>query len=102
VPTCPDWTVRDLARHIGGVHRWAANYVRGRREYVEETLDEVVGTWPDDVELVGWFREGHAALVEALRVAPDDLACFTFLPAPSPRAMWAFRAARTTSGEVRG
>ena len=23
VPSCPEWTVRDLVRHLGGVHRWA-------------------------------------------------------------------------------
>ncbi len=28
VPTCPDWTVRDLVRHMGGVHRWATGFVR--------------------------------------------------------------------------
>ncbi len=27
VPTCPDWTVRDLARHVGSLHRWAASIV---------------------------------------------------------------------------
>jgi hypothetical protein len=24
VPTCPEWVVRDLVRHQGDVHRWAA------------------------------------------------------------------------------
>lgn len=23
VRTCPGWVVRDLVRHLGGVHRWA-------------------------------------------------------------------------------
>ena len=23
VPTCPEWTVRQLVEHLGGVHRWA-------------------------------------------------------------------------------
>ena len=32
VPTCPEWTVRDLVRHMGGVHRWATGFVRGRTE----------------------------------------------------------------------
>ena len=27
VPTCPEWRVRDLVRHMGGVHRWATGYV---------------------------------------------------------------------------
>ena len=31
VPTCPDWTVRNLVAHQGMVHRWAAAIVRGER-----------------------------------------------------------------------
>ncbi|MGN5377843.1 maleylpyruvate isomerase N-terminal domain-containing protein [Streptomyces lasalocidi] len=27
VPTCPEWQVRDLLRHTGAVHRWAAGYI---------------------------------------------------------------------------
>ena len=32
VPTCPDWTVRDLVAHQGMVHRWAAALLRGERD----------------------------------------------------------------------
>lgn len=27
VPGCPEWTVRELVRHTGRVHRWATAYV---------------------------------------------------------------------------
>jgi uncharacterized protein (TIGR03083 family) len=98
VPSCPEWTVRDLVRHMGGVHRWATGYVAGARSDVWDVdLDDVVGSWPDDAELVEWFRAGHAALVAALADAPADLECWTFLPAPSPRAMWARRQAHETA-----
>jgi uncharacterized protein (TIGR03083 family) len=97
VPTCPEWTVRDLARHMGGVHRWATGFVRGRTEPVHADLDEVVGTWPADAELAAWLAEGCADLVAALTEAPDALECWTFLPAPSPLAMWARRQAHETA-----
>jgi len=97
VPTCPEWTARDLVRHTGGVHRWATGYVEGRTEQVDAGLDEVVGTWPADAELAGWLAQGCADLVGALVAAPDDLQCWTFLPAPSPRAMWARRQAHETA-----
>jgi uncharacterized protein (TIGR03083 family) len=98
VPTCPEWTVRDLVRHMGGVHRWATGYVAGGRTEVWDVgLDAVVGTWPEDAALVGWLREGCSALADALAGAPDDLECWTFLPAPSPRAMWARRQAHETA-----
>jgi uncharacterized protein (TIGR03083 family) len=98
VPTCPEWVVRDLVRHLGGVHRWATGYVAGpRTEQWDVDLDEVVGTWPDDAELVGWFRQGCGSLAGALEAAPSDLECWTFLRAPSPLAMWARRQAHETA-----
>ena len=98
VPTCPEWTVRDLLRHTGAVHRWATGYVAGRRcEPSRGGLEEAAGTWPDDDGLTAWFEQGCADLVAALAAAPDDLECWTFLPAPSPRAMWARRQAHETA-----
>ncbi len=98
VPTCPEWTMRDLVRHLGGVHRWATGYVaEGRTEVWGVGLDDVVGTWPEDAALADWLRQGCAVLADALAAAPDDLRCWTFLPAPSPRAMWARRQAHETA-----
>ncbi len=98
VPTCPEWAVRDLVRHMGGVHRWATGYVAGGRTEVWDVgLDEVVGTWPDDTELADWLRRGCTGLADALAAAPPDLACWTFLRAPSPLAMWARRQAHETA-----
>ena len=98
VPTCPEWVVRDLVRHQGGIHRWATGYVAGpRREMWEADLDEIVGTWPSDADLLGWFAEGHANLVGALADADPDLLCWTFLAAPSPLQMWARRQAHETT-----
>jgi uncharacterized protein (TIGR03083 family) len=98
VPTCPDWAVRDLVRHTGGVHRWATGFVAtGRTEPTGPGIDEVVGTGPADAELAGWLGQGCRDLVAALDGAPDDLRCWTFLAAPSPRAMWARRQAHETA-----
>ena len=85
VPTCPGWVVRDLVRHMGGVHRWATGYVAGgRTEVWDVDLDEVVGAWPDDADLAGWLTEGCEALAAALDAAPPDLECWTFLPRSLP------------------
>ena len=98
IPTCPDWRMRDLVRHVGGVHRWATGYVRDRpTEWEDGDLDDIVGTWPTDIDLIDWFREGHTTLVHTLASAPLDLDCFTFLAAPSPLAMWARRQAHETA-----
>jgi uncharacterized protein (TIGR03083 family) len=98
VPTCPEWTVRDLVRHMGGVHRWATGYVAdARTEVWDVELDDVVGAWPDDADLADWLRHGCDALATALAAAPPDLECWTFLPAPSPLAMWARRQVHETA-----
>ena len=98
VPTCPGWVMRDLAQHMGGVHRWATGLVSTPRpEPGDAGLDAIVGQWPADGELGPWFREGLAGLVSALEAAPSDLETWTFLPAPSPLAMWARRQAHETA-----
>lgn len=99
IPTCPGWVVRDLLRHLGGVHRWAGLHVREARPDLVVVEDEVdlFGTWPDDEVLVEWYRAEHRLLVESLEAADPDLACVTFLPAPSPRHFWARRQAHETT-----
>ena len=98
IPTCPDWRMKDLVRHVGGVHRWATGYVGDRRTEVWDVdLDDIVGTWPVDLDLIDWFLEGHTRLVHTLASAPPDLDCFTFLAAPSPLSMWARRQAHETA-----
>ena len=98
VPTCPGWKIRDLVHHVGGIHRWATGYVAERRaERVDARLAEVVGAWPDDRDLVAWFRAGHARLAETLETSDPDVACWSFLPAPSPLAFWARRQAHETA-----
>ncbi len=97
VPTCPEWRVRDLVRHAGGVHRWAAAHVAEGRARRIADLDAVVAAWPGDAELVEWLGEGCARLASALEEAPPDLACYSFLPAPTPLAFWARRQAHETA-----
>lgn len=93
VPPCPGWQVRDLVRHQGVVHRWAARFVtEGRTDAARMEEDA-----PEDGVLLSWFREGHARLVDGLAAAPPDLDCWYFLPAPSPLAFWARRQAHETT-----
>jgi uncharacterized protein (TIGR03083 family) len=99
VPTCPPWSLRDLLRHVGYVHRWATRYVTERHTEQVPRLDEKAVLAQDipDAGLLDWFRAGHAALVSALSSADPGLACWSFLPAPSPLAFWARRQAHETT-----
>jgi uncharacterized protein (TIGR03083 family) len=98
VPTCPEWLLRDLVRHVGGVHRWATGFVNGDgRQPRDGDLENLVGGWPPDPELVAWFEAGHGELVRSLERAPADLEAWTFLEAPTPLAFWARRQAHETA-----
>ncbi|MFL6127489.1 MAG: maleylpyruvate isomerase family mycothiol-dependent enzyme [Mycobacteriales bacterium] len=95
VPGAPAWQVADLVRHVGLVHRWAADAVReGRQDASVYGSDD--GSEFSGAALVGWFRTGHRALVETLAGADPAVRCFTFLPAPSPLAFWARRQTHET------
>lgn len=94
VPPCPGWRVRDLLRHTGVVHRWAAGFVAEGH-----TAPRAMGEEPalDGPELIAWYRESHRLLVDTLAGAPADVECYTFLPgAPSALAFWARRQAHET------
>lgn len=98
VPTCEGWSVADLLRHLGGVHRWAADYLRTGRAG-PTTADEQAALFEPvpDGEALAFFEAGHAALLEAFGAVDESLSCWVFLPAPSPLAFWARRQAHETA-----
>ena len=99
VPTCPSWQVKDLLRHTGYIHRWAARHIT---ECPDAVLDgppeaDILRGGAADPDLLVWFRAGHAALVETLSTADPGLVCATFMDAPSALAFWARRQAHETA-----
>jgi uncharacterized protein (TIGR03083 family) len=98
VPTCPGWRVRDLVHHTGVTHRWAAAHIReGRRDQLDPGETEALSSpRPADDLLLEWYRAANREVAGALERASPQLACWTFLPAPSPRVFWARRQAHET------
>ena len=99
VPACPGWQVRDLVRHQAYVHGWAARHIAEQAAEIIGTAGEadILSGGLPDADLIASYREGVAALVRTLRAADPDVACATFLPAPSPLAFWARRQAHETA-----
>lgn len=95
VPTCPGWTLTRLAWHLGTVHRWAAGAVeQGRPVELEES-------GPTDREdLVGWYVEGAAGLVDLLRATDPAAEVWTFGPKPRTARFWSRRQAHETAMHV--
>jgi len=68
VPTCPGWTVADLARHTGTVHRWAAGIVATEATARPPAPD--VTSPSESAEGWGqWLAAGATPLLAALRSA---------------------------------
>jgi uncharacterized protein (TIGR03083 family) len=96
VPTCPEWTLRELTHHLGRTHVWAAAHIEQARPDPLSDEEQRVewGSMPADADVVPWYRSVLGRLVAALEAAPADLQCWTFLPnSPPPRAFWARRQA---------
>lgn len=75
VPNCPDWTLTDLAAHLGGIHRWARGAIP-------------TGPGPEDhpiptgrAAILDWFTEGAAALHTTLATMAPGAPCWTFADA---------------------
>jgi uncharacterized protein (TIGR03083 family) len=99
VPPCPPWLVKDLLRHTGYVHRWAARHITERPGQVLDGPPEaeILRGGAEDAGLLAWFLAGHAALTKTLATADPALECATFMAAPSPLAFWARRQAHETA-----
>ena len=72
VPSCPGWSLRDLVRHLGGVHQWAAHaVVEGNPNFRPELADQ------GRPALAAWYRQHASRLVEVLAARPADAPAWT-------------------------
>ena len=80
VPTCPEWTVTDLAVHLGIIHRWVTDMVRVR---TPERIPRVEAEYPHPAgpdDLAPWFRAGGRALVAMLSSCDADTPMWAWGP----------------------
>lgn len=76
VPTCPDWTLEDLVRHVGRALRWTGLIV-GTRAEQDVPVDRAPGAGGpaasgDAAALDAWLAESGEVVVGALREAGPD------------------------------
>ncbi|HVF76052.1 MAG TPA: maleylpyruvate isomerase N-terminal domain-containing protein [Acidimicrobiales bacterium] len=78
VPSCPAWTVADLAWHLGEVHWFWGTDVETRAG----APDEVEAAKPDrpatHAEVVTWGRAQAERMLGILDTTPDDVAVWTW------------------------
>lgn len=88
VPGCPGWALRDLAGHLGVVHRWATTVVRTGERGPQDATPA-----PDD-ELAAWLADCAADLLSVL--GDPGRACWT-LSGDGTAEFWARRMALETA-----
>ncbi|MFD9699373.1 maleylpyruvate isomerase N-terminal domain-containing protein [Lentzea sp. NPDC059081] len=93
VPSCPEWTVLDLVRHIAEVHTWAAEAVVTAPDAGRPDWHEAPAGWD---EALAWWDNGSGLLVSRLRSVPLDSPSWTF-KGSQVAAFWARRQAHETA-----
>lgn len=92
VPSCPGWTFRQLATHVGRGHRWAARIVATRATEPVPTREVPDGKLPaDPAEHGPWLNASAGLVVGAVTAAGSDQA-WTFI-GMRPASFWARRRA---------
>jgi len=95
VPTCPDWTLRQLAAHLGRVHRWAAEIVSSRSAEGIPMKAVPDGVPPADRSgQADWLLAGARRVTDAIRAAGTE-PVWTF-GSLGPATFWARRQAHET------
>jgi uncharacterized protein (TIGR03083 family) len=83
VPSCPEWRVADLIRHVGVFHRFITNLAgladgaAASPECWTAAVDDERSLLPG-ADLAGWFSAGGDQLVAALQAASLDATMRTF------------------------
>ncbi|WP_405781171.1 maleylpyruvate isomerase family mycothiol-dependent enzyme [Streptomyces sp. NBC_00859] len=98
VPTCPEWSLGELARHVGRAHRWAGTIVRTRATEVvpDQQVPDRAGPADDEpAALDAWLAAGAAELGAALRESGPDARVWTWA-AEQRAGFWARRMVHET------
>ena len=90
IPACPDWTLRQLATHLGRAQRWATEIVKARSDAFIDFRAVPDGKLPsEEAERGRWLTAGATRLVAALREADgDQVWAFDTM---APASFWARR-----------
>jgi uncharacterized protein (TIGR03083 family) len=97
--TCPGWTVADVIRHTGGIHRWTTSIVASqatsRLAFPEVEPGWLADGWPSAAVLAKWLTDGLAPLLKSLRSAGPVTPVWTWGPGRTS-GWWARRVLHET------
>jgi uncharacterized protein (TIGR03083 family) len=94
VPSCPEWTLRDLAHHLGSHHRWVAGNLdqppdgKAYKQREEPPADDAI---PD------WLEAGAEMLATKLEGTDPASTCWTWVPYDDTVEFWGRRTTHETA-----
>ncbi|WP_083864204.1 maleylpyruvate isomerase family mycothiol-dependent enzyme [Nocardia exalbida] len=94
IPTCPGWTLADLATHVGRAQRWAAAMITDRSTEEFDIRAVPDGARPADPQAAArWLSEGARLALAAVDSTGPDAEIWTTLGTPRPVHWWIRRLA---------
>lgn len=88
IPTCPDWTLTQLFKHVGRGHRWSAQIISDRRTEALDPRDVRDGKPPEDPDAaLAWLNDSAQTVLSAVDQVGADARVWTFL-GPRPAGWW--------------
>lgn len=99
VPTVEGWTVQDVVRHTGRVHRRVAAYLAAPLDADPGLVARSADALSPGPACLSEYAEAHGTLLGALAVLDLDAPVATFL-GPRPGAFWVRRQAQEVSVHV--
>jgi len=98
VPTCPEWTVPELVRHLGAAYSWATGHaVRGVTSAPERTLADAAAAAPPWPGTLDWWDEEYGRTVERMEALDPEAPAWNPMPMPKKAAFWHRRLAHHTA-----
>ena len=87
VPTCPDWTVADLARHQGRVFRWISEMIETK---AQEMVDRgAIDERAKSEDPLNWLERGADEALAVLGSADPETAVWNWFDnGPGPARFW--------------
>ncbi|MGF0226191.1 maleylpyruvate isomerase family mycothiol-dependent enzyme [Dietzia natronolimnaea] len=101
VPSCPEWTLRDLVTHLGAVNRWGGATVRdGNPHQRSRGLGEAMKSAPTAAAgvaaLADWYASQASGMLETFTETDVDAPTWTF-GGPGPATFWLRRQLHETA-----
>lgn len=90
VPSCPDWSLRDLLDHVAGASRWMTKCVFEKQTPQERVLPSGP---PGRAGLLDWFQQSIDDLLAVLSATPHDELVWTPIKGLQGSAWWRRKAA---------